>query len=134
MRKRFYQIAILLILVQFTALFAGAFIVYFHARSEGDNVVLTWQTGSEQNLSKFLIERKTVNGSFTELSSILPKGNNNTYTFTDETAFKVTDAIYIYRIKIVDNDNSSTFSSEVSVSHNVSSVKRTWGSIKALFR
>jgi len=42
--------------------------------------------------------------------------------------------IFIYRLKIVDTNGQASYSNEVSVSHNVSGVKRTWGSIKAMFR
>lgn len=113
--------------------FAGSFLTKFDARSLGDRVVITWSASSEVDLNHYAVERKTVNGNFIELGEILPEADL-TYEFIDDTAYKSNDAIYIYRLKIVDNNNSSSYSSEISVSHNVSSVKRTWGSIKALFR
>ena len=58
------------------------------------------------------------------------------YEYTDQTAFKTNDQVYKYRIEIVDKDGSLSYSKEMSVLHNngISGVKRTWGSIKALFR
>ena len=115
--------------------YAGAYIEYFHARSESDNVRLEWQTSEETNLQKFVIERKTPQSSFTEIASVSPKGNNSNYVFTDQNAYKTNDMVFVYRLKIVDNNDQVTYSADVTVTHSISSVaKRTWGSIKAMFR
>lgn len=114
--------------------FAGALLDYFHAQTEGENVKLEWKTTTEVNLANFIIERKTPDTQFIELATVNPKGSNSVYTYTDQSAYKMTNPIFIYRLKIVDNDGSYAYSSEVSVSPNISGVKRTWGSIKAMFR
>lgn len=115
--------------------YAGAYIEYFHARSESDNVRLEWQTSEETNLQKFVIERKTPQSSFTEIASVSPKGNNSNYIFIDQNAYKTNDMVFVYRLKIVDNNDQVTYSADVTVTHSISSVaKRTWGSIKAMFR
>jgi len=126
------------ILVSFliiATVYAGAYIEYFHARSESDNVRLEWQTSEETNLQKFVIERRTPQSSFTEVASVAPKGNNSNYIFTDQNAYKTNDMVFVYRLKIVDNNDQVTYSADVTVTHSISSVaKRTWGSIKAMFR
>jgi hypothetical protein len=127
-------IGLLSIIILASAVYAGAFLDYFHGHSEGDNVRLEWRTGEEVNLQSFVIERKTPQSPFVELATIDPKGSNSFYSFLDEAAYKTEDLVFIYRLKIVDNDGPTSFSSEVTVSHNVSGVKRTWGSIKAMFR
>ncbi|OGV06387.1 MAG: hypothetical protein A3J84_03720 [Ignavibacteria bacterium RIFOXYA2_FULL_37_17] len=89
---------------------------------------------AESNLNRFVVERKTVNGSFMELGNVAPRSDKN-YEYVDQSAFKTSDQLYIYRLKIVDNDGSVSYSEEKAVAHNVSNItKRTWGSIKALFR
>ncbi len=112
----------------------GAYLEFFHARSESEDVKLEWKTGEETNLRNFAIERRTPQSSFVQLATIQPQGSNKLYSYIDENAYKTTDLIFIYRLKIVDNNDQATYSSEVSVSHNISGVKRTWGSIKAMFR
>jgi len=124
----------ILVLLTVTAIFAGTFLEYFHGRSEGDDVRLEWKTREEVNLQHFKIERKTPQNSFVEISTVQPKGNNSYYTYLDQSAYKTTDMIFIYRLKIVDNNSQTSYSNEVTVSHSVSGVKRTWGSIKAMFR
>ena len=111
---------------------AGAFIEFFNARSEGENVRLEWKTGEESNLKNYVIERKTPQSDFIEIATVNPKGDNSIYTYIDESAYKATDMVFIYRLKIVAENISH--SHEVSVTPNVSGVKRTWGSIKAMFR
>jgi hypothetical protein len=125
---------ILLILLVASAVFAGTFLEYFHGRSEGEDIRLEWKTREEVNLQNFKIERKTPQSSFVEITTIQPKGSNSYYTYLDQSTYKPTDMIFIYRLKIVDTNGQASYSNEVSVSHNVSGVKRTWGSIKAMFR
>jgi hypothetical protein len=124
----------IIILVAVITIYAGAFLEYFHGRSEGDDVRLEWKTGEEVNLENFKIERKTPQSSFVEISTIEPKGSNSYYTYLDQSAYKSNDMIFVYRLKIVDSNGQSSYSNEVTVSHSVSGVKRTWGSIKAMFR
>ena len=132
MKKKFFQILLVLSIVG-TSL-AGAFMEYFHARSEGENVKLEWKTGEESNLKNFILERKTQQSAYVELSTISPKGDNSFYTYVDESVYKSSDYVFTYRLRIVDADQKISYSSEVSVSPSISGVKRTWGSIKAMFR
>ena len=124
----------IIVLLAVAALYAGTFLEYFHGRSEGDDVRLEWKTREEVSLQHFKIERKTPQNSFVEISTVQPKGSNSYYTYLDQSAYKTTDMIFIYRLKIVDTNGQTSYSNEVTVSHNVSGVKRTWGSIKAMFR
>lgn len=124
---------ILFIILSAIISYAGAELLKFSARSQNGNVVVSWQTLTESNLNHFVVERKTVNGSFMELGNVSPRSDKN-YEYVDQSAFKTSDQLYVYRLKIVDNDGSVSYSEEKAVAHNVSSVKRTWGSIKALFR
>ena len=132
MKIKLSQIFIIVLIA--TAVFAGTFLEYFHGRSEGDDIRLEWKTKEEVNLQNFKIERKTPQSSFVEITTVPPKGSNSYYSYLDQTTYKTSDMIFIYRLKIVDTSGQASYSNEVSVSHNVSGVKRTWGSIKAMFR
>lgn len=115
-------------------IFAGAHLTFFHARSESENVVISWQTSEETNIKEFVIERKASNSVFMDIGRVEAKGDNSLYSFIDQNAYKSNDVIFIYRLKIVGNDDSISYSKEITVSHTTSVGKRTWGSIKALFR
>jgi hypothetical protein len=132
MKNRLTILFTLFIIVS-TAL-AGALLDYFHAQTEGENVKLEWKTTTESNLTSFIVQRKTPDTQYFDLATINPTGSNSVYTYTDQAAYKMTTQVFVYRLKIVDRDGSYAYSSEVSVSPNISGVKRTWGSIKAMFR
>jgi hypothetical protein len=125
---------LLVILCLTTALLAGTFLEYFQGRSEGEDIRLEWKTREEVNLQHFKVERKTPQSEFVEISTIQPKGSNSYYTYLDQSAYKIQTILFTYRLKIVDNNAQVSYSNEVSISHSVSGVKRTWGSIKAMFR
>jgi hypothetical protein len=125
---------ILTILLIATAVLAGTYLEYFQGRSEGEDIRLEWKTREEVNLQHFKVERKTPQSSFVEITTIEPKGNNSYYTYLDQSAYKTDNMLFIYRLKIIDTNGQASYSNEVSVSHSVSGVKRTWGSIKAMFR
>ena len=125
-----------LFLILFGAtLFAGAMLRDFRAHSEGENIKVEWETGDESNIQSFIVERSSSESAFTEISSpINPKGNDSYYTFLDESLFKNTDYVFQYRLKIVDNDGTISHSATITVTPQISGLKRTWGSIKAMFR
>ncbi len=134
MRKLYFILFLFTIIV--IPVVASATLVLFNAHSEGDNIVLTWQTASEDGIRDFVVQRRTVDGAFFDIDVIKARGDNSFYTYTDEDVFAKENNLFVYRLKMIDfNPNvPPTYSDEVTVSHNVSSVKRTWGSIKALFR
>ncbi|MHB1051002.1 MAG: hypothetical protein ACYC09_13060 [Bacteroidota bacterium] len=105
------------------------------AKSDGNNVTVQWGTGDETQILGFEVERRSgTTGEFISIADIQKKGSNSYYEFVDKSAFKTTGTIYQYRIKILMKQGNSEYSSVVTVSHNVSNVKRTWGSLKAMFR
>lgn len=133
---KIHYTALLLVLAAIS-LNAGATIAEpgLSASSNGDNVFVTWQTLEETNLKHFIVQRSTQKyGTFTDIGIVLPE-KDMYYEFIDETAYKTSGTIYYYRVAIVETDGDVTYSDEVTVLHdNISGVKKTWGSIKALFR
>jgi hypothetical protein len=125
---------IILSIVAFAVVYAGVELITFYGYSDNGNVILKWQTASETNLKHFEIEKQSTKGNFFYLATVDPRSDRN-YEYIDQSAYKTADAIYSYRLKIIDNDNSVSYSNVYTVRHSgISSVKRTWGSIKALFR
>ena len=105
------------------------------AYSDGVNVTLHLVTEDEANVARFEVERSSSNdGMFVLVTSIDPKGPS-VYEFVDNSAFRRTTTLYQYRIKVVFSNGAAPFySSALTVSHTVSGVRRTWGSIKSMFR
>jgi hypothetical protein len=125
---------ILFLIISAGIVLPGAYLLKFTVSSSNGNIILDWQCSSETNLRDYVIQRKTVSGNYSDIATVQPRSDMN-YEYTDQTAYKNEDQVYIYRIEIVDNDGSLSYSKEMPVIHSgISSVKRTWGSIKALFR
>ena len=131
---KYLSLKIILVLFIVSVAFAGAYLDYFQAKSEGDNVKLEWKTGDESNVNHFSIQRRSPQTSFVEIASVPAKGSNSYYSFVDQSIYKTKDVIFNYQLIIVDNNMQTSSSQIVSVSPNISGVKRTWGSIKAMFR
>jgi|WetSurMetagenome_2_1015567.scaffolds.fasta_scaffold182323_2 hypothetical protein len=108
----------------------------FSARSDGNYITLQWVSQDEAGVLRYELERKAgANGQYVSIAQIDPRGNNNGYTYVDESAFmRTTESVYYYRINVVYANGSSVYYGPITVSHSVSSVRRTWGSIKAMFR
>ncbi len=133
--KKFKLLIVLTIALNFSILFGGAFVQFFGVDSNGDNITLTWQTTNEENVKEFEILRGADKDNLASISIVASKGNNSSYTYIDKNAYKTNSSFYSYGLVIVDIDGSKSEPITRGVSHNgVSGVKRTWGSIKALFR
>jgi hypothetical protein len=132
-RNLFY--AILVLFISSSALRAD--VIKFgslQANSDGVNVTLRWITEDESNVSHFEIERRSgTDGEFVTIGSIDVKGVS-LYEFIDNTAFKKVVTLYQYRVKIVYSNGTVAYSNNLTVTHTVSGVRRTWGSIKSMFR
>jgi hypothetical protein len=107
----------------------------FQASSNGVNVTIHWITDQEPSVARFEVQRRSgTDGAFTTIGTLDPKGPS-LYEFVDNTAFRKVTTLYQYRIVVVFNNGSApVVSTAISVSHTVSGVRRTWGSIKAMFR
>jgi len=128
------MISSILFFILFSQLFGSVTYNNFEAKSEDNNIILSWITTTEINLKEIKILRRTATGQFFEIATLAPKGNNSSYEYIDENAFKTNDSFYAYKLQFVENDDSISESIEIAVSHKTTDVVRTWGSIKALFR
>ena len=103
--------------------------------SDGNSIIIRWLSDDESGVTRFELERKAgINGSFFPLSIVQPRGSNSAYEYVDDSAFRTTESIYQYQVKVVFYNGTSVEYGPITVSHKTSDVKRTWGSIKAMFR
>jgi hypothetical protein len=105
------------------------------AYSDGVRIFVRWISEDESGVARFEVERKAgLNGQFILLGQLALRGNNSPYEYIDDSPFRVTESIYQYRVKVVMTSGDAVYFGPITVSHNPSIVRRTWGSIKALFR
>lgn len=138
MKNRPHSIIVFLLLVSFVAIAAASPIRdgSLSAISDGVSITIRWLSEDETSVLRYEIERKAgVNGQFIPLAAMSLRGNNSSYEYVDDSAFRLTESIYQYQVKVVFNNGSApVYYGPITVRHDVSSVRRTWGSIKAMFR
>ena len=108
--------------------------------SESDGILLQWSTSQESGIKDFAIEKASqMNNKFFEIGEVTPTGAGSVYQYTDKQIYKTSSAsVFVYRIRADGYDNSVTYSKSITVTYEFSGLsgvaKRTWGSIKAMFR
>lgn len=137
--KKAKLVKFLLFLALTATVFAAAEISSFSVSQDNDNAELTWTTnGQETAQQEFLILRSSVNGSFAYLTTVpVNMSSPGHYQYVDNTIYKTTDQVFTYKVILVNNNDTNYYlsSKEASVViGNISGIKRTWGSIKAMFR
>lgn len=125
--------SILLLLLIATFLLANAVITEWKAEPQQNKITLQWRTSSEVNVKKFVVERSTDNNHFVDIGEITARGPGYLYKYEDN-ELGIINSIFYYRLRIIDLDNSFQRTDVLTVIPNISSISRTWGSIKALFR
>lgn len=87
----------------------------FTASTMGNNVLLNWSTATEVNNKGFEVQRKLTGENFISVGFVEGKGTTTEvqdYMFSDS---RLAVGNYIYRLKQIDFDGTSKFSSEVEV-------------------
>ena len=129
-----------ILLVSLATLFTAAYAIVIKdkpsAYSNGSEIVIRWSTVDETGVIRFeVLRRAGTTGDFTVLTSIDQlKGNNSTYEYVDKSVFKISSGLYQYKIRIINGQSPSPETEPVTVALVSSTYKRTWGSIKAMFR
>jgi hypothetical protein len=105
---------------------------YFHASPDGADVIVAFEVPSEAGITDFKLWRKVGDESnYTFLQSIAPTGSLR-YQYNDYTIFKDEAKTVSYKLQVF--QNGAVFTYYTDITHNPTSVQRTWGSIKAMFR
>lgn len=127
-------VKILLTLALIATAYAGAKILSFTVTNDNGNVKLEWKTSDEQNVKDFLVQRHAQGTDWATIGTVQTNSSGD-YTYIDSDIYKNNGSTYYYRIGIEDYSGVITYVEYQSpINPNISSVKRTWGSIKAMFR
>ncbi len=138
--KKALLLKILFVLAFTITIWAGATINGgLNVTNNNGIVTIQFTTDSESNVKDFIVERSTSPTDWSDaykVRTFSPRGAGSTYSCTDDPVSKTTGFTFYYRLEIDDNDSSISYlnaSNPISLS-NLSGVKQTWGSIKAMFR
>lgn len=82
----------------------------------GNSVRLDWQTASEIGINGFFVERRSEEGLFAQVGDMIVAAGTTLkpqdYSFIDE---HLESGVYVYRLRVEDQDGSTTYSEEITV-------------------
>lgn len=139
-RFLFFLIPILLLVLAAS----DVVLVRFNAEVQagGSNEIqLSWLVSQEANVEHYVLKRKMSHQSdFQDIATIsLANGRDELegrlYTFTDKNVFKNTSAAEPVIYSLYSNvGGNQRYIAQVDVNYSTTTVRRTWGSIKAMFQ
>lgn len=116
-------------------LFAASLSDFSIAPGDG-RIVVRWEAADESGLARYILERSVDRGEYVAVATVTARGANQTYQFTDTDLYSVdrSPRTFSYRLKFVNRDNTTSYSITREATIQISSIRRTWGSVKAMFR
>lgn len=101
---------------------------------ENNDVIVTWIATSESGVDKYVLIRKTPFMSRPEEISFKAHGAGKTYRFVDDQLYKLASDQVDYRLEAVYTNGVHVELFSHSISYTPTAIRRTWGSIKAMFQ
>lgn len=129
----------LLLLTGATFFAAGVKLSFIKIEKQNSDIVLTWQVSVEEGVLRYEVLRRTQfsNGLFLKVAEVAPHGVGKLYQFRDDQVYKTTSEQVEYRIEAVYTDGAGEIRESFplqSIDYTPTAVRRTWGSIKAMFQ
>jgi hypothetical protein len=132
MRPATVIVVIVFFLISLTA---GSRVTNLSVTTEGRDIKVSWEMLDQVGVQHFNVERRTIDqANFIRINDrSIPLNNGRKYDYFDRNIYKLENAVVFYRIAIVEA-NGNVYYSEAIPLGKISSVQRTWGSIKSMFR
>ena len=100
--------------------------------SNSSDIKIDWTIENEAGVSEYRLFRKTGGSSEQKYVGTIYANGTGKYTYYDKDVFK-TEAITItYELRVIKNGSPSFF--YAALTYSTTSVQRTWGSIKGMFK
>lgn len=108
---------------------------YFDVQEQGNNFVLTWEADVESDVRLYEVQRRTArtNNQFVSAKELQAHGSGKQYLFKDDQVYKSAQDLVDYRLVAVFGSGSRQILASKSVNYTPTALRRTWGSIKAMF-
>jgi redox-regulated HSP33 family molecular chaperone len=131
------RLPLLLVLVLLLAgVWAGTVkLSYFEVAREGNNFLITWKAETEQEVRSYELFRKTSYAAdFASVQVLNAHGIGKEYQFKDDQVYKAASEQVDYRLEAVFTNGVRQNVAERKVNYTPTAIRRTWGSIKAMFQ
>lgn len=109
----------------------------YEAKLVDNQPVITWEARRETDLKHYEITRKTrFDADFKAVAEFEPRGPRHLYVYRDLDVYKAAGELVQYELIAVSTSDvrTSMGPGPVSVEYTPTAVRRTWGSIKAMFQ
>jgi len=142
MTRRQLSILLVVALSLPLAAFAGVFKPGSPSRVAGSGMTIRWETSDESKTVRFEVFRREFRsgglGPAEKIAELQSKGlDGSVYQIDDAGIFKSADRVLEYEIRAIDDQGFVIESAKTTTIFSTgltSAAKRTWGSIKAMFR
>ena len=128
---------ILALLVLTAASFGyGVKLEYFEVSPEGKNFTVKWQMEAEEDVREYELTRRTpyTNQQFVKVQAMAAHGVGVPYEFLDDQVYKTGSDQLDYRLEVIYNNGLREVVATKSVNYTSTAMRRTWGSLKAMFQ
>lgn len=134
--KRIIPIIALLLLAGWTFSSNDAALRFFKVDRENNDMVVTWEATAEEGMDRYELQRKTrfTNNQYIVVSDVEPHGADKQYRLIDDQVYKSSSERVDYRLEAVFENGVRKELAAQSISYTPTAVRRTWGSIKAMFQ
>ena len=115
----------------------GARLTYFKVEKQDNNLVLSWQAEAEQDILRYELMRRTLYSreQFVKIQDVAVHGPGKPYRFVDDQVYKATTSEQVdYQLVAVLSDGARKELASTSINYTSTAIRRTWGSIKAMFQ
>ena len=129
-------IASIVVLTGAMMFLSGVRLSFFKVQPEGRDFVISWQVDVEEQVREYALARKTPysNDQFVRIFTIPAHGTGKAYTFRDRQVYKSGSEKLDYRLEVVYTNGVREVITSQSVNYTSTAVRRTWGSLKAMFQ
>ncbi len=108
---------------------------YFNAELAGNGIEVSWETDKEEAVRTYELFRKTSFATdFAVIESVDPHGTGSVYRVLDDEVYKVGAEQIDYRLEVVFTSGVRQRLAEKKVNYTPTAIRRSWGSIKAMFQ
>lgn len=141
MKRLFLSIFAFLSILSAALCLGDSVVKEFRAEPGMNKVYLAWKVSLESDIGGYKVLRGFAATELRNLEfvastpEIVPPGGTKSYSFIDQSVFKNDGRSYYYQIVVANSQGETITTTEIrEVSPQISAVRHTWGSIKAMFR
>jgi hypothetical protein len=115
---------------------AGVELSFFKVTTEGNDLVVSWEALREEGVQRYELRRRTPfsKGQYVLVAQLQAQGAGRMYRYVDRQVYKQTADEVAYQLWAVYVDGSAQQLAEQAINYTPTAVRRTWGSIKAMFQ